>query len=358
MPKKFYLFLLPFVLCGFALSQPVYQLLLQSPEFLLARQNSNSDVWALVAVLSFAIPMVLALPGWLSRNRWPVFAAHWCWAICAVFAALFFAQLLQTALGDQWFLFVAIAIVFGLAAAWVLLFSRWSSMTSILAIPALIFPLWFLVSSPSLQQVDGFSDTPLERLNPEPPSADIIFVVLDELPMATLLGKDDQVDQELFPGFARLQSISDWYYNTTTVSDGTLDAVPSILTGLYPDETSRYLTFTEQPNNLFTYLRHHYQYNVAESVSRLCPQALCPRAGPGSFIRIKALLLDLAVVYLHRVAPSRWSAGLPEVTSNWSGFFAERQMFFPQQWSENAGQQVEIDRPGFFQTIYQFHSVT
>jgi len=184
--------------------------------------------------------------------------------------------------------------------------------------------------------------------NPDQPRPDIVFVILDELPLATLLDDEGEIDQTLFPGLARLQSMSNWYSNTISVSDGTSAAVPAILTGQYPVEGISRMTVATQPVNLFTILRQYYDYNVAEAVTRLCPQSLCPRVGPGHLSRIKALLLDLSAIYLHRVVPERWVSGLPNVSNNWSGFFAERQVFFPTGWLTHAGAQTEIDRPGYF----------
>jgi len=351
--SKSLLLLLPLALCGFAVAQPVYNLLLQTPVFLVARQNTPMDIWALVFTLSFVLPVVLALPGWLTRRRWPVFSSAWCWMISSVFAALFVAQLIQPGLGANWLLFFGIASVGGIALAWFLLFSRWSVLSNVLAALALIFPIWFLLFSPVLEQIENFAAVPAERENSDQALPDIVFVLLDELPLATLVNETGQVDETLFPGFARLQSISNWYFDTTSVSDGTGAAVPAILTSRYPDENVSGLTVAAQPVNLFTLLRHHYDYNVAEAVTRFCPQALCPRVGPGHYSRIKALLLDMTAVYLHRVVPDRLALSLPGVTNNWSGFFAERQVFFPEGWLEHAGAQTEIDRPGYFRQFTQ-----
>jgi len=342
------LLLLPLALCGFALAQPIYNLLLQTPVFLVARQNTPMDIRTLVLVLSLVLPLTLALPGWLARKRWPVFSSIWCWLICSGFAALFAAQLLQASLGAQLFLFIGVSLAIGTGAAWILLFTRWSVLGTILTGLAIIFPLWFLLFSPVLEQVDNFATVSPDRKNPDQPLADIVFVILDELPLATLVDAKGEIDQSLFPGFARLQSISDWYFNTSSVSDGTGVAVPAILTGQYPARDLTNLTVADHPVNLFTILRHHYKYNVAEAVTRFCPQALCPRVGPGNYSRVKALLLDLAAIYLHRVVPDRWQSQLPSVTNNWSGFFAERQVFFPAGWMTHAGAQTEIDRPGYF----------
>jgi len=346
--NKLQLFLLPLALCGFAVAQPIYNLLLQTPVFLVARQNTPADVWALVLLLSFALPAVLVLPALLTHQRWPVFSSGWCWTVSSVFAALFVAQLLQESLGEFWLLYIGVATTSGIAVAWVLLFSRWSVLGTVLAALAVLFPVWFLLFSPVLDQVDNYAVVPTDRNNPDQPLADIVFVLLDELPLVTLVDGNGQIDKSLFPGFARLQSISNWYFDTTSVSDGTGAAVPAILTSRYPEEESAGLTVATQPVNLFTILRHHYAYNVAEAVTRFCPQALCPRVGPGFYSRTKALLLDMTAIFLHRVVPDHWAVGLPSVTNNWSGFFAERQVFFPEGWLKHAGAQTEIDRPGYF----------
>jgi len=346
--NKLQLLLLPLALCGFAVAQPVYNLLLQTPVFLVARQNTPIDVWVLVLVLSLVLPLSLALPGWLARRRWPVFSSLWCWTISSGFAALFVAQLLQESLGAFLLLYIGLSTISGVAIAWALLFSPWSVLGSVLAVLAILFPVWFLLFSPILDQVDNYAVVSADRNKPDLPLPDIVFVLLDELPLATLVDDNGQVDKSLFPGFARLQSISNWYFDTTSVSDGTTDAVPAILTGRYPEENSQGLTVATQPINLFTILRHHYEYNVTETVTRFCPQVLCSRVGPGHSIRIRALLLDMAAIYLHRVVPDRWASSLPAVTNNWSGFFAERQVFFPEGWLKHAGAQTVVDRPEHF----------
>lgn len=351
--NKKLLLLLPFALCGFALAQPVYHLLLQTPVFLLARQNTRFDIWALVFGLSLVLPLLLALPGYLGYRRWPVFSSLWCWVLSSCFAALFVGQLLQSSIATHEWIYMALAVGVGAAIAWIMLFSKWAMLGSLLALIATLFPIWFLLFSPVLEKVDDYATISQPRDRADQPLPHVVFILLDELPMATLVDGQGQIDKELFPGFARLQSMSDWYANTTSVSDGTGAAVPAILTGRYPDEKGSGLTVAEQPINLFTMLRRHYSYNVAEAVTRFCPQALCPVVGPDHYRRFKALLLDLSAIYLHRVVPDRWSSELPSVTNNWSGFFAERQVFFPEGWVKHAGAQTEIDRPAYFNQFTQ-----
>ena len=55
--------ILLFALVGFAIAEPVYELFRQTPEFLIARQNNEWDVWALTALLSFGLPLMITAPG-------------------------------------------------------------------------------------------------------------------------------------------------------------------------------------------------------------------------------------------------------------------------------------------------------
>ena len=114
--NKKLLLLLPFALCGFALAQPIYHLLLQTPVFLLARQNTRFDIWALVFALSVVLPLLLALPGYISHRRWPVFSSLWCWALSTGFAALFMGQLLQPGLSAHEWVYIGMAVGVGAIA--------------------------------------------------------------------------------------------------------------------------------------------------------------------------------------------------------------------------------------------------
>lgn len=346
--KKSSFIILPLALLGFAVAQPIYQLLLQTPQFLLSRQNTGSDILFLACVLSLVLPVLLGLVCWILDKKWPAFAAGFVFLISSLLCALFVAQLIQDSLGDRFYLYIIVSATCGVLASWVLIKTRWSDLLWPLAIISLLFPAWFLFVSPVFKQLDEFATVSLKGPAQEQALPDIIFVLLDELPLSTLLDDEMNIDADLFPGFSRLQGMSDWYFNTTSVSDGTADAVPAILTGRYSQGDQRELSIATQPVNLFTNLRHHYELNVSESVTRYCPQSECPRSGPSGLSRLKSLLLDLSAIYLHRVSPLAWQIHLPDVTNNWSGFFAQRQVFFPQGWMENAGEQTIIDRPAFF----------
>ena len=60
------------------------------------------------------------------------------------------------------------------------------------------------------------------------------MVVLDELPLTSLLARNGRIDRFRYPNFAGLARASTWYSNATTVSDATKFAIPAILDGRLP----------------------------------------------------------------------------------------------------------------------------
>lgn len=340
-------FLVVFALTGFAVAEPVFALLRQTSEFLIARQNSVPDVVVLAASLSFVLPLIAVMPAWITAERFPGFSRAYVWFLATGLCACLFAQIIQPFENVPTAVFLLASIGLAIPASYLLLFSRWRLLAYVLTVIAVVFPLRFLLFSPVLDAVRGLPESSfsLEEMQQAP---DIVFVVFDELPLATILDRHMQVDGRFFPGFKRLQNISDWYFDASSIADSTMFSVPAMLTGRYPEQTAGKPTIAEQPVNLFTLLRNRYSYNVIEPVTRLCPSDQCSLIGPGSLSRIRALLLDLSAVYLHRITPASWKGMLPDVESNWSGFFADRQIFFPQGWLNHMGELVEVDRLGLF----------
>lgn len=106
--------------------------------------------------------------------------------------------------------------------------------------------------------------------------APVVMVVLDELPVTSLLAAPDRIDAELYPNFARLAGDATWYRNATTVSDYTQMAVPTILSGRAA-RRDQLPVAAEHPDNLFTLLGGDYRLNVSEVPTDLCSEALCPQ---------------------------------------------------------------------------------
>ena len=100
------------------------------------------------------------------------------------------------------------------------------------------------------------------------------MLVLDEFPTATILGDDGTIDADEFPNLARLSESSTWFRNYTTHNAGTIQAVPSLLSGQLPTRGHAPL-YTDWPENLFTLLGGSYDMAVQESVTQLCPPDVC-----------------------------------------------------------------------------------
>jgi hypothetical protein len=112
---------------------------------------------------------------------------------------------------------------------------------------------------------------------PARPRTPVVMLVLDELPLVSLLDRRGRIDPVRYPNFAALARMSTWYPNATTVSDATRLAVPSILTGRTPGRLQP-ATTRGHPRNLFTLLqRQGYRLSVEEEATSLCPYRGCRR---------------------------------------------------------------------------------
>src|SRR5215210_4406738 len=214
-------------------------------------------------------------------------------------------------------LVVALSAVAG--AAFAALYARTRGVPMFLTVlgPApVVFLAFFLFRAPVLE-LEGTAKA--LAIPPPPRHPPVVLVVLDELPVMSIMGPDHRVDAVRFPNFAALARDSTWYRNTTTVHEHTTEAVPSILTGLLPTAGQLPLA-NDHPDNVFTLLGTRYRLDVFETVTHLCPESLCARQSEPFADRMRSLADDLEVVYGHLVLPKRVSARLPSVTETWRGF--------------------------------------
>ncbi|HEX6237068.1 MAG TPA: sulfatase-like hydrolase/transferase [Acidimicrobiales bacterium] len=167
-------------------------------------------------------------------------------------------------------------------------------------VAALAFPLQFLLTSPTSALIGGerpsvdpdIAAGVAADLGDDPPP--VVVVVFDALPTMALLDGEGGIDRETFPNIAELAGTSTWYRNATTVSGLTGESVPTLLTGRYPDPSG---APGPDPENLFTLLGGSYDMHVAEQLTNLCPDELCP---PVRSAGVGRLLADAAEL---------WSAG-------------------------------------------------
>ena len=118
-------------------------------------------------------------------------------------------------------------------------------------------------------------EEPAESAERRPP---VVFIVFDEFPADDLLRPDGSIDEERFPNFAELASISTWFPNGHTVYDSTFKAVPAILDGRMPREGTGSDVRSHKPSVFHMMDRLGYEVFKVESASAVCPPDICPGA--------------------------------------------------------------------------------
>jgi hypothetical protein len=290
-------------LTGITIAQPVLDSIQHSPETLVYRRSTTTEILLFGLLVTFALPAAL----------WSVERLLACWSTrvqravhLVVLAGLFGLggwQLATRGLAAPWPARVATAAV--LAAGGTLLVTRSHTVRRVLQwfalSPVLVLALW--LASGNVNRI-AFAEGPgtahgLPMDNPAP----VVFIVFDEFPLASLLDDNGGIDETLWPSFARLAEDATWYRNTTSVSPTTPDAVPAILTGRYPTEPGEPPTAASHPDNLFRALSGAYELNVWEMVTQLCPPAECPTQGGSVDHGITPLLSDAAEVWSEYLLP-------------------------------------------------------
>jgi hypothetical protein len=284
-----------FVLTGFAVGQPLLDVLGRSPDFLVFRQADARDI-VLLAVTIVVLPAVvlggLEVVAGLAGRRVQQ-AVHL--LVAGGLVGLLGLEAIKTLTGLRNLVLVVVSALVGIGAglgyAKLSAFRLWVRFAS----PApIVFVLVFLLVSPAselLRPVPAVADTgqpaaTFQRDN----NASIVFVLFDELPLRSLLDHGGQIDRRLYPNFARLAAGSTWYRNASTVAGMTRWAVPAMFTGRYPARDLAPMA-TRYPDNLFTLLGSAgYDMRVFEGVTQLCPRTACTiptiPGGHGGFRRI------------------------------------------------------------------------
>ena len=306
---------------GFALAQPLFDILGKNAEFFAVRGSTAGDIVLFALAVTFVPALVLLAVelavGFVSRRAGRLL--HY--VFLGFLGAVFGVQALKRGGLSGTGSLIAGAVAIGLAvalAAWRLRPAR--SFLTVLSAAPIVFLALFLL------------DTPVEKLVFESGGAQaaaiqtgattpIVFLLFDEFPVIDLQDASGSIDARRFPNFAHLAASSTWFRNTTTISSNTTVAVPAILTGLSPVKGAL-PTYRDHPNNLFTLLGSRYRMKVTETQTRLCPQRLCKRKHGDRAARLSSLYSDVRIVYLHLLAPPRLEDRLPVIDESWGNFGA------------------------------------
>ncbi len=304
---------------GFALAQPLFDLLGRNAEFFAVRGSTASDIVTFALVVTFVPALVLTLVEVVAGLFSSRVAVGLHLVFLAFFAALFGIQALKRSGVDDMTVLIVGAVAIGVAVAlavWRLRAAR--SFLTILSVAPLVFLVLFLFSSnvSKLVTSSGSAHAAAIRVQAATP---VVFLLFDEFPVIDLQDASGGIDARRFPNFAKLAAGSIWFRNTTTDSANTTVAVPAILTGQRPKKGALPI-YRDHPNNLFTLLGRRYRMQVIESQTRLCPKSLCKRKGAGAETRLSSLYSDVKVVYLHLIAPPALEDGLPAIDESWGDF--------------------------------------
>ena len=303
-------------LSSLSLAQPIFDLLSQYPQFLVAHHAGRVEIWFLILLLCLVAPGSVAFAEWLHCRT---FGDKY--KIRRAGIALFVVPLVLLVLQHLPQVPDALLIGAAVAMAWLShrAYRRYRNVRlylSFLSPAILVVPFLFLTGA-SVQR--NFAPTELKGTALEDGATEtpIVMVVFDELPVQSLLNRQGGIDSGRFPSFAELSGRATWYRDTTSVSHSTQFAVPAILTGNRPQGELEILpNLAGHPNNLFTWLRNSHRLNVFESTTHLCPAS--EEAESGQLRRMIPLLSDLFVVYLHLVLPDDLATTLPDVRLGWT----------------------------------------
>jgi hypothetical protein len=306
-------FLITATLFGFAVASPLFDILRSTPEFLVIRRASHTEVIALALVLTVLYPLIATMLRALS----PSFVRKGIEAILLFLPAALF-WLLHTH-------HVFIAIVAAALTSLVILYaSKVQDLLQFLSGALPIFLVFFLQAALRFSLLpSGSSDIYSPQILDNAKLRPTILLIMDEFPLYTLLNSNNEINRQRYPNFGRLADRSVWFRNGSAVSSWTERAVPTILAGLHPDPQKKQVpNAAEYPNNIFTFFAPTHRVSSYEQVTNLCPAKICPPlTKPLPFVqRFTTLLEDCTVVYLHRLLPKEHAQRLPSIEGKWSHF--------------------------------------
>ena len=277
-------------LCGLVVTQPLLAVFAAAPEELTARRASP------LAIVAFALA-VAVLPAvglWLieqpvrllgEQRRKVVHRV-----LLGVLVGVLVVEVAKEATSAPSWVLITLGVIAGVGfAVWAGRREQPRQLARYLVVSPVLFVGLFLFASPVSALVIGNSAeaADVDVTDPVP----VVFIVLDELPTASLLDGEGNLDGDRLPGFGLLAEDATWYRNHTTVAPVTPSALPAILTGLLPDELRPAPVAPAFPDSLFTLLGASHELRVEESFTRICPTQLCTaEPDPGTVTTVKALL--------------------------------------------------------------------
>ncbi len=263
-----------FALFGFAVAQPLFDLLSRNADFLVAHRLRPLDLVVLVGILCLLFPGLLALVEAAAGSLHPRVGEFTHGLAISLLVGAIAVQAFKKLFGGPGLPLIVGELLVGLLAGWASCRVRPVESFLTFVWPSIVvFPALFLLRPPASDLLFVERELPAVRRGV---SSDIpiVLLVFDELSTSSLMAEHGQVNAFRYPNFAALARDSYWFRNASTVSDSTKNALPALLTGRYTREIGP-PTAAKYPENLFTWLSGNYELNAFERVSRICPEELC-----------------------------------------------------------------------------------
>ena len=302
-----------------AVSHPTLDLLSRNLAFFTAHQTIPLDVLGLAALLTIVISLVVVLPVVILMRFAPRVGIIVYGVVLGMLAAAASLPFVERLIDTPWLVIVVALAVGGLVVVACLRMQslqtllRWGAVVPVIALAFFVFasPASGLIIAPdtALQEMSGVG-------NPIP----VVVVVLDELPVQTLMDAEGSIDSTRYPGFDSLLDDFTWFRNTASMNSFTEQMLPMILTGV-PAQADLEASSLGYPNNLFTMLGSSHDVWAHEELTDFCGPEICrDQPHPNAVERWRLLLSDTSVVAAHVALPTGVTALLPPLDGAWTGF--------------------------------------
>ena len=307
-----------FLLGSLIISHPIFKVLSGQPEFLLAHNLEGLDLLYWIIAVGFIVNFLLVLLVYLFTRFPPPYKDKARKVILFILAGIFLFIQVSDWLESSFLVSVILSIL--LALVFVRLY-----VTSIYLRTVLSYTIFLVVLTPIL-----FSLSPgvrqillpqrvVSNLSIETPvnMQPVVIVILDELPVLSLLDSTGNFNTARFPNLAEFSDSSTWYKYATTTAEATLNSVPPVLTGQLTIPGQQTLPLASNyPVNLFTLLSTSHEVNAFETFTHICPAHLCNPMQPNW----RLVAEDTAVIYAHVIVPDTLKGTLPQIDNKWVGF--------------------------------------
>ena len=314
------------VLNGFALAQPLLDILSKNPAFFAIRRSTSTEIVFFALFLVFVPPAVLLaaelLVGLASPRAAEVLHLVFVAGLVAVVAL--HALTSDSSLTGAGSLILAAAVGIGGA----ILYARTAVVRSFLTVlvPAPFIFLALFISSSGISKLVFVDTPPVKQVQVKAKSkTPVVLIIFDEFAPVALMNSRERVNAQRYPNFAALARTSTWYRSATTVQWLSEIAVPAVMTGILPPPHKKLLpTYSDHPKSIFTLLNGSYRVTGVESLTNLCPGSICKNEKGSSTQEVTdttgSLANDAGVVYLHLLLPHPYADDIPAISDSWGNF--------------------------------------